>query len=155
MPSYQSTRFLPFHPAFIFEIVSDIEKYPDFLPWCHELSVLDNKKKQMEAEMSVSKGPFEETFRSIVTLSPHKKIQISLVRQKDPQGFLRELTSVWLFEPISDNESGTNVSFSIDVSLSNFFLNGLLGSVFGDLACDMVEAFEKRAYALSKRRSCQ
>lgn len=150
MPSYHSKRFLPFARRDVFQIVADVEKYPDFLPWCQSLTVLSINEGTMEAEMHVAKGPVEEKFRSVVQFDPEQTIKIILAKGDRSSGFLSELTSTWTFEDALGQAGGTDVSFSIEVSLSNFILNTLLGGVFRDIAADMVTAFEHRAHGMLK-----
>ena len=150
MPTYQSKRLLPYARPDIFQIVADVEQYPDFLPWCQKLTVLNRSEDTVEAEMYVSKGPVEEKFRSIVRFAPDRSIEIILANGDRTSGFLRELKSTWTFEDVCEPKGGTQVNFDINVSLSNFILNGLLGGVFRDIAADMVTAFENRAHVMLK-----
>lgn len=66
------THYLPYSPEQLYDLVADIEKYPDFLPWCAAVRILSESETEMLADLSVGYKFFRETFRSRVHLTPKK-----------------------------------------------------------------------------------
>jgi len=145
MTTHNETRFLPYTPTQMYTLIADVERYPEFIPWCSALRIVDRKNdgdtETIEADMMVSFQVFREKFRSRVTLEEaDKKIDISYV-----DGPFKYLDSLWVCAPV---EGGCNIEFSVDFEFKNFLLQKTVGLFFGEAMQTIVGAFEKRAHAL-------
>ena len=145
MPSHAETRFLPYSSQQMYDLVADVGKYPEFLPWCAAARISDTIPKDdatiLEADLVISFKVFREKFGSRVTLW-HDKRKIDTEYLDGP---FRYLKSEWRFE---DVEGGCNVHFNVDFEFKNAILQRVIGLVFNEAMQRIVRAFENRADAL-------
>lgn len=131
----------------MFALVSDVEKYPQFLPMCEALSVRSRKEKEgktlLIADMSVGYKLIRETFTSQVLLKPEENI----IDVKYVDGPFRYLDNRWTFKPVGDG-SECDVEFFIDYEFKSKMLGMVMGSMFDLAFRKFSEAFEKRADAI-------
>jgi coenzyme Q-binding protein COQ10 len=130
----------------MYAVVADVEKYPEFLPWCAALRILSKERVKdrdvLRAEMLVGFGALRERYTSRVVLDP---VALTVdVTQTD--GPFRQLESHWRFTPESE---GCRVDFSIAFEFRNRLLNAVAGNAFEQALLKMTDAFEARARALS------
>ncbi len=140
MPSHAEQRQLPYQPAQLFDLVADIESYPQFLPWCRAARIVERRPERVTADLVIGFKMFRETFTSVVTLAPPERIDVEYVR-----GPLKHLTNRWRFLP---DAKGCTVDFYVDFAFRSRLLEGLIGAVFGEAVSRMVGAFEVRADAI-------
>jgi coenzyme Q-binding protein COQ10 len=148
MPSFRTTRRVPHAPERMFDLVADVERYPEFLPLCTGLRV--RKRQQtgdgvdaLVAEMSIGYKAISETFTTKVTLDrPKLDIHVSYV-----DGPFKYLENHWGFRP--DGE-GCRVEFAIDYEFRSMALGLLMGAMFDRAFRRFTEAFEARADVLYK-----
>ena len=148
MHHHKETRLLPYTPTQMFDLVADIDKYCDFLPWCTSAKVVERKDGELTADLVIGYGPLHETYTSRVILERPKRIEVVGVK-----GPFRYLDNVWEFAKAKD---GCNVTFSIDFAFKSFLLQTMMGAVFHRAVAHMVTAFEDRArtqYASAPKRS--
>jgi coenzyme Q-binding protein COQ10 len=143
MPSYATDRRVLHSAADMFDLVADVESYPQFVPLCERLVVRGrataNNKIILVADMTISFKLIRETFTSRVTLDrPGLKIAATYL-----DGPFRHLDNRWSFEPLSDTES--MVRFSIDYEFRSRTLSALMGAVFDRAFRKFAGAFEARA----------
>ncbi|MEM7632723.1 MAG: type II toxin-antitoxin system RatA family toxin [Pseudomonadota bacterium] len=145
MPTHSETRFLPYTPQQMYDLVADVASYPQFLPWCAAARVRKVTPKDghqvMEADLVISFKVFRERFGSCVVLYPgaHK------IDTEYLDGPFRYMKSNWAF---SEAEGGCKVSFFVDFEFKNAILQGIIGVVFNEAMQRIVRAFERRAAAL-------
>lgn len=132
------THFLPYTTQQLYELVVDIEKYPEFLPWCLGARVISTTEYEIMADLTVGYSVFRETFRSCVHITPHSKVEIEYV-----SGPFHHLHNVWEFKETSNG--GTNINFYIDFKLRNHFFQSAIQMAFDKAFSQMLSAFEKRA----------
>ncbi len=142
MPTHSETKRLPYTPQQMYDLVADVAKYPEFLPWCAAARIRSRTKQGaseiMEADLVISFKVFRERFGSRVTLWPDdKRIDTEYV-----DGPFRYLQSNWSF---SEADGGTDVSFFVDFEFRNKVLQSVIGVVFHDAMQRVVRAFERRA----------
>ncbi|MEM7242143.1 MAG: type II toxin-antitoxin system RatA family toxin [Pseudomonadota bacterium] len=145
MTTHHETKFLPYAPDQMFDLIADVERYPEFIPWCSALRITDRKRdidaEIIEADMVVSFQLFREKFRSRVRLeAPEKKIDIAYV-----DGPFNYLDSLWTCKPA---EGGCLIDFSVDFEFKNIILQNTVGLFFGEAMQMIVGAFEARAHDL-------
>ncbi|MBF0438940.1 MAG: type II toxin-antitoxin system RatA family toxin [Magnetococcales bacterium] len=137
MPRIRISETVPFTPAQMYALVSEVEKYPDFLPWCASTRVWDRTPTQFMAEMTVSFKGIRETFRTLDIVDPDKRIEINL---KD--GPFKYLVSIWTFSPAPN---GAHVDFFIDFAFQSRMKEMIMGPVFSEASKRMLSAFKIRA----------
>lgn len=144
MPSFQTTRRVKHAAVDMFDLVADVEKYPQFVPLCDSLKLIKREetgegKTILIAEMGVAYKVFRENFTSRVTLDkPNLQILVEYL-----SGPFRSLHNRWTFEP--DGEKACEVGFFIDYEFRSAMLGMLMGAVFDAAFRRFAGAFEKRA----------
>jgi coenzyme Q-binding protein COQ10 len=137
MPTHAEQRTLPYPPEKLFDLVADIERYSEFLPWCVGSRVLRREGNCVYADLMIGFKLVRETFTSKVTLTPFSRIDVEY--QKGP---FRHLTNHWEFKPHPD---GCLIDFYIDFEFRSRLLRGLIEPLFNEAVRRMVSAFEARA----------
>lgn len=142
MPTHAEKRRLPHSPEQMFDLVSDVEKYPEFLPWCVATRIRAREESEsgdtVTADMVIGYKMFRERFTSKVVLDrPGMRIDVAY-----SEGPFRYLNNHWLF--LEDGD-GTIVDFYVDFEFRSKLLQKLIGAVFNEAVKIMVHAFEKRA----------
>ena len=137
MPRHTETKLLPYTAEQMFGLVADIDRYPEFLPWCTGARVLRRDGDVLTADLDIGYGPLHERFTSRVTLTHPTRIDVAYQR-----GPFRRLENHWTFAPAP---GGCAVGFHIDFEFRSFLLRHLIGGVFGRAVDHMVASFEARA----------
>jgi len=146
MPTHAEKRVLPYTPEDLFNLVRDIEKYPEFLPWCKELRIqkreLKGREEILSADMVVGFKLFRERFSSRVIARPSLEgmpYRIDVMYLDGPFKFLK---NHWVFNGI---KNGTEIDFFINFEFQNIIMEKVVGIVFTEAVKKMVTAFEDRA----------
>ncbi len=146
MPEHKETRILSFSASHLFDIVSDIEKYPEFLPWCIACRIKEQKNNTIIADMAVGYKFFRETFNCKVILDPDAKtIDVSYI-----SGPLKHLSNAWTFKDIDDGEA-CEVDFYLDYAFKSTVLQKIMDGFFDVAFKRMVASFEERAQDLASK----
>jgi coenzyme Q-binding protein COQ10 len=140
--SHRETRIVPYPAELMYAVVSDVEKYPQFLPWVVALRVLSRRENGMTAEMVVGYGGLRERYTSDVALAPAiRRIDVSQIK-----GPFKTLENHWQFTPISsEGEEGCEIVFSILFEFKSRLLHSVAGAKFEKVMLKMADAFEARA----------
>ena len=145
MPTASIKKIIPCNKKDLFKMILDIEKYPEFVPWC--LNGKINKKIdrvdliEIEADLTVGKGFLNQTYKSHVTYYKDKdKIIVSNIG-----GPLKYLKNEWQIKEVNNN---SEVSFMINFEIKNIFYNMLMTRSFDKGLKNIADAFEKRAIEL-------
>jgi coenzyme Q-binding protein COQ10 len=147
MPSFRTTRRVKHSASEMFDLVADVERYPEFVPLCERLMVKrradgGERTQILVADMTVAYGPVRETFTSQVTLDqPRLAILVEYL-----DGPFRQLENRWRFKPEGERES--TIEFFISYEFRSRTLGLLMGTVFDKAFRRFAEAFEKRADAI-------
>ncbi|CAN5398160.1 type II toxin-antitoxin system RatA family toxin [soil metagenome] len=141
MPKHTETRHLPYSPEQMFDMVADVARYAEFLPWVTATRVRSNSDTEMVADMIVGFKGLRETFTSKV-----RKVRPGEIHVDYLDGPLKYLRNDWHFR--SDGEGGTLVDFAVDFAFKNRIFEMLAGQVFGTALRKMIGAFEERAATL-------
>ena len=138
MISHRETRIVPYPAELMYAVVSDVEKYPQFLPWVLALRVLSRREGGLTAEMAVGYGGLRERYTSEVRLDPtiHR---IDVTQAKGP---FKTLENHWQFTP---RDGGCEVTFSILFEFKSRLLHSVAGAKFEKAMLKMTDAFEARA----------
>ncbi|MSO70745.1 MAG: type II toxin-antitoxin system RatA family toxin [Alphaproteobacteria bacterium] len=141
MPIHSERRALGFTPEQLFSLVADVERYPEFLPWCLGARVLERRKNVLTADLIIGFKLIHECYRSRIELTEPERIDVTFIA-----GPLKRLENQWLFKRQADG--GTMVDFMIDYEFRSRVFQAMIGGMFGEATHRMVGAFETRAAAL-------
>ncbi len=145
MPKASVKRLIQCKKEQLIDLVLDIEKYPQFVPFCLDSKIYEKKQKGdlllIIADLTIGKGPFKDTYKSDVKFDK-KKDSIFVTNFDGP---LKHLENKWHF--VEDNNI-TEVSFDIDFELKNHFLNIVMTKSFQFGLDKIADAFQKRAEEL-------
>ncbi len=140
MPTHAERRFLPYSPEQLYGLVADVERYPEFLPWCVAARIRSRQDNVVVADLMIGFKMVRERFTSRVTLSPPDRIDVAYT-----EGPLRHLNNHWVFE---EAPGGCIIDFFVDFEFKSVILQRLIGALFNEAVRRMVGAFESRAHAL-------
>ena len=141
MPSIRETRTLPYSAEQMFDLVADVDKYPEFLPWVVATRVRNDNNTEMTADMLVGFKAIREKFTSKVTKHRPDTIRVQYV-----DGPLRDLDNRWTFEQREDG--GCDIHFCVDFAFKSLMFETLAGQYIDRAFRKMVTAFEERAAQL-------
>jgi coenzyme Q-binding protein COQ10 len=145
MPTHSETRTLPYTAQQMYDLVADVQSYPEFLPWCSAARIRSvtpvGDTQVMKADLVISFKVFRERFTSRVVLMP----KLQKIDTEYLDGPFRYMKSNWGFR---DVDGGCEVSFFVDFAFRNLILERLIGVVFNEAVQMMVRAFETRAAKL-------
>ena len=145
MPKASVKRLIECNRNQLVDLVLDIEKYPEFVPFCLDAKVYEKKNEGdlllIIADLTIGKGPFKDTYKSDVKFDK-KDYTIKVTNIGGP---LSHLENNWYF---NENENGTEISFDIDFEIENKFLNIVMTKSFQFGLDKIADAFQKRAEEL-------
>ena len=145
MPKASVKRLIECKKDQLVNLVLDIEKYPEFVPFCLDAHVYEKKEKDDQlsiiADLTIGKGPFKDTYKSDVKFNKKD----NSIKVTNIGGPLNHLENIWHF---SDQDNGTEISFYINFEIENKFLNVVMGKSFQFGLDKIADAFQKRAFDL-------
>ena len=147
MPRASVKRLIRCEKNQLIDLVLDIEKYPNFVPYCIDAKVHEKNDTidfvNIIADLTIGKGPFKDTYKSDVRFNKkHNSIYVTNI-----DGPLKHLNNKWIFE---DHKEGTVIYFDVDFEIKNKFLNILMATSFQYGLDKIADAFQKRANQLFK-----
>ena len=140
MPKHSETRRMPYSAEQMFDLVADVRRYAEFLPWVTAMRLRKDGATETLADMIVGFKGLRETFTSRITKDRPRSLRVDYI-----EGPLKYLHNDWRFRPDGD---GCFVDFSVDFAFRNRMFEMLAGQVFGVALRRMIGAFEDRARAL-------
>jgi coenzyme Q-binding protein COQ10 len=141
MIEHHETRLVPYPAQLMYAVVSDVESYPEFLPWVVALRVLARRENGLTAEMAVGYGALRERYTSDIALDP-TALRVDVGQTRGP---FKTLENHWHFIP---QESGCEIVFSIRFEFKSRLLQGVAGAKFEKAMLKMTDAFVARAKTL-------
>lgn len=141
MPRHSETRHLPYSPEQLFDLVADVGRYDEFLPWVVAVRVRSSSETETIADLVVGFNAFKERFTSRVKKQRPARIEVDYI-----EGPLKYLHNEWRFDPAGDG--GTNLCFAVDFAFKSRIFEVLAGQMFDRALRRMTGAFETRAAAL-------
>lgn len=140
MRKFSETKHLPHPSSDLFDIIIDVDKYAEFLPWCVASRVRQRRDDgSLIADLSIGYGSLREKFTSNV-LADQDGLRVITTQAAGP---FRHLRSEWRLS--NGSNGGTTVSFEIEFEFRSFLLEKVIGAIFESAAHKMISAFEKRA----------
>jgi coenzyme Q-binding protein COQ10 len=140
MPHHHERKSLPFSAEQMYDLVVDVSRYSEFLPWVAAARIRSNTDEELLADLVVGFKALKETFSSRVLKTPKSKVVVEYL-----DGPMRHLHNQWLFEETAD---GCIVDFTVDFAFSNRIFAALAGQYFSTAIRKMTDAFVKRAEVL-------
>lgn len=138
MTTLHKELLVPYSAEQMYDLVNDINKYSDFLPWCSLSQIIEQTEDSMTAKLGLSYSGFSQEFTTQNKLEPGCKIELNLV-----SGPFKHFSGIWKFTDIG--ESGCKVELDLDFSFSNPILAMTVGKFFESAATELVTNFYKRA----------
>jgi coenzyme Q-binding protein COQ10 len=141
MPGIRESRRLPYSAEQMFDLVADVARYPEFLPWVVATRVRSDDGKEMVADMLVGFKALREKFTSRVIKDRPERLEVVYV-----DGPMRDLDNIWSFRALPDG--GCEINFCVDFSFKNRMFEMMAGQYFDRAFRKMVAAFDARAHEL-------
>ncbi|NUB13714.1 type II toxin-antitoxin system RatA family toxin [Azospirillum brasilense] len=141
MPTHAEKKVLPYTPEQMYRLVADVEKYPEFLPWCLAARIRRREGDVMFADLVIGFKMARDRFPSRVELDEaNRRINVQYT-----EGPFQYLNNHWIFTP---HEGGVCVDFYVDFEFRSKMLQKIMGVLFNEAVRRMVQAFETRANQL-------
>ena len=135
---HEEKRIINHTPQNLYNLVSDVRKYPEFLPWCLGARVKNLLQNEFDADLIIGFKIYKEVYSSQILLDPNNyKI---IVNYKD--GPFEYLYNYWIFK---EKNAGCEIEFMVEFKFKSIFLQTVMESLFSEAVKKMVRAFESRA----------
>ena len=141
MTEIKRSALMPYPAEVMYDIVNDVERYPEYLPWCGGVKLHDSHQTSMEASILMRAAGLNHWFKTRNCMVPGKSIEISLV-----EGPFSQLEGSWRFTPIDTD--GCKIELSLQFEVRNSLAAAVIKPAFTRIANTMVESFCKRASEL-------
>lgn len=138
MPQIERASLVPYSCKQMFDLVNDVESYPEFVPGCSATRILEQGENLLAAELEISKAGIQQRFATRNRLFEPNRIELELIR-----GPFKHLRGTWQFEPLDNN--ACKVILQLEFEFSSRMLQFAFGKVFNEVNRRMVDAFASRA----------
>lgn len=138
MAIVNKSAIVPYSAAQMYDLVNDVEKYSQFVPYCAESKIVERAEDQVHARLTFAGAGIDKSFTTLNRLQPHRMIEMRLV-----DGPFKQLEGFWSFESLEENTC--RVTLNLEFEFSTTMLRLLFGPVFNQVAMMLVEAFQNRA----------
>lgn len=145
MTVVNKSALVPYTAAEMYDLVNDIESYPEFLPWCKTSTVLQRSDDEVRASLELARGGIQKTFTTHNRLQRNKMIEMRLV-----DGPFRQLEGFWRFQEL--NAENSKVMLDMEFEFSSKLLSMTVGPVFSQITNSLVDAFTHRAIQVYGKR---
>ena len=139
MSRIQRSALVHYSPREMYDLVNDVESYPDFLPWCRSTTLISSSETEMEASIEMAKGVLNKTFTTHNRMQPGERIELALVN-----GPFRKLQGYWQFDSLRV-ENACKVSLDLEFEFDSAMMSVAAKPVFTQIANSLVDAFVRRA----------
>ena len=142
MPQVVRSALVTYQPIQLFDLVNDVERYADFLPWCNASEVHEKSDDHMLATVNIAKGGVNKSFTTKNSLQAGHKIEMALV-----DGPFSKLEGVWEFLGLGESgQEACKISLNLHFEFASPVLRATFGKVFDQVANSLVDAFVQRAH---------
>lgn len=138
LTSITKSAEVPYSADQMYDLVNNVEAYPEFLPWCKDTSIISQGEDYMTASISLTKGKVKQTFTTRNYMVPGRRIEVSLL-----EGPFKHLEGYWEFEP-KDTRS-CNVYIKMDFEFKNRLIKLALEKIFSHIVNTLIDKFTDRA----------
>lgn len=132
------SALVPYSTEQMFQLVDDVDHYPEFLPWCKSAEVIERKSESVEARLDIATSGFSKSFTTLNRLTATETIDMELV-----EGPFKHLKGTWQFDTLGTE--GSKVSLDMSFEFSSKLMGLTLGPAFSKIASTLVDAFIQRA----------
>ena len=145
MTIINKSALVPYSNAEMFALVDDVERYPEFLPWCRVTEVMSRDADEVRASIGIAHGALNKTFSTCNRLQRDKMIEMRLI-----EGPFKHLQGFWRFDALG--EQACKVSLDLEFEFASKLIGLAIGPVFSQIANSLVDAFCKRATEVYGKR---
>lgn len=138
MPVVTKSALVTFSASQMFDLVANMESYPQFLPWCAAAEILSREPNRFCGRMEVARMGIHQTFSTCNRFVPGERMELEL-----DDGPFRKLQGAWTFRPL--REDACKVELKLEFEFSGKLIDKAFGGVFRQIANNLVDAFCKRA----------
>ena len=138
MPVVNKSALVHHSTKQMFDLVNDVESYPQFLPWCRSTKLLSQTEEKICGQLEVARVGISQTFSTCNRLFPYERIEIELA-----EGPFRELKGEWRFTALQ--EDACKVELELEFEFTGKLINTAFGAVFSQIANSLVDSFCKRS----------
>lgn len=138
MTTISRSALVPYSARAMYDLVEDVDKYKEFLPWCTDSGVISRDGDEMKAFVTISKSGIKKSFTTLNRSQPGKMVEIRLV-----EGPFKRLDGYWRFQQL--REDASKVSLDLEFEFANSIVRLAFGRIFDELANRLVDSFVKRA----------
>jgi coenzyme Q-binding protein COQ10 len=143
MSVHTEQKYMPYSAEQLYALVADIEKYPEFLPWCIGARIREKRETEIVADLVIGFKMIRERFTSRVTLTPPAEGVVPRIDVAYIDGPMRHMSNRWRF--LAQPDGGTIIDFYVEFEFRSKLLEKLIGALFHEAVKRMVNAFETRA----------
>jgi coenzyme Q-binding protein COQ10 len=140
MHKFSETKILPYNYQDLYELILDIEKYPEFLPWVEQTQIISRSEGELIADMTVNFKTITQSYRSNVTYKLDQ--QGAKIEVDATSGLFKHLHNSWIF---TKGEKDTSLQFNISFEFQSKIIDTIASPLFTAISKEMILAFEKRA----------
>ena len=141
MHCVERSVLVPFSASQMFDLVAQVERYPEFMPWCGGAVVTERSDHGMRASITIALAGIRQTFTTQNQHDYPHKIDLKLV-----DGPFSELSGEWVFSPLA--QDACKVLFTLNYAFSSRTLEALVGPIFNRIASSFIDSFTQRAQAM-------
>jgi ribosome-associated toxin RatA of RatAB toxin-antitoxin module len=145
MRTVNKSALVPYPAVSMYDLVNDVARYPEFLPWCRSTQVISASATEMRARLELARGGLRKAFVTRNHMQPGRTISITL-----EEGPFRYLQGDWQFEDLG--AQGSKITLKMEFEFAGKLLDMLAGPVFHDICNSLVSAFMQRAAELHGQR---
>lgn len=138
MPEIRRSALMPYPVQFMYDIVNDVESYPEFLPWCGDVKINQLDNSSMEASILMRGAGLNHWFKTRNTMVPGQSIEMELV-----EGPFSKLEGLWRFTAIDSD--GCKIELMLQFEMKQGLASTLIAPAFSRIANTMVDSFCERA----------
>lgn len=138
MTKIHRSALIRFPAPWMFDLVNDIESYPEFLPWCKSSEVLLRRNGLVEARLGIARNGIRKSFTTRNTFQNKDSLRMSLI-----EGPFKRLEGLWTFQPL--REDASKISLDLDFEIAGRLADIAFGPVFSQICNSLVGAFTQRA----------
>ncbi len=145
MPNVNKSALVNYSSQEMYQLVSNIDDYQKFLPWCANSKIIRREKDFVEATVEIAHGSLKKSFTTHNTNTPNEKIEMTLV-----DGPFKSLDGCWTFQSLGD--SGCKITLDLNFEFSSRIVAMAIGKIFNAIASSQVDSFAKRAVEVYGKR---
>ena len=138
MRKVERSALVPYTARQMYDLVADVEAYPEFLPWCSDVVIHSDEGGVVDATMAFERGRLKKSFRTLARLSDGEAIELELL-----DGPFRHLAGSWQFSDLGDD--GSRVALNMQFAFRSRMADFAIGPVFEEICNSLVGAFTRRA----------